>query len=127
VIENEQLFDWFGNSVLFNQQPLVQFNSELERTLKNVSINSKGVELIYQAVNKDIDFMRTFATVEINISVTAVDRISINLKVIELDTKVSNIFNYIWDSTEAELTIVDINSLESGTGISLNNTLNFDL
>lgn len=101
--EGEQRFDYWGNSLFMDQNSSVQYNSELERVLQQVALNSSGRTLIKQAVEKDVAFMKEFATVAVEVFITSVDRVEILIQIQEPDNLESNQFIYIWDSTEQEL------------------------
>lgn len=101
--EAEQRFDYWGNTLFMDQNSSVQYNSELERVLQQVALNSSGRTLIKQAVEKDVAFMKEFATVAVEVFITSVDRVEILIQIQEPDNLESNQFIYIWDSTEQEL------------------------
>lgn len=105
----EQSFDWWGNSLLFFNEPQVQFNSETEHTLRTVALNSSGRAIIEQAILRDLAFMRLFAEITVEVTIISIDRISILVKILEPDNLQSNEFTYIWNATENELTDPDIN------------------
>lgn len=102
-IETEQAFDWWGNALFFPNDTSVQMNSLTERTLKTIPLNSFGRTLIEKAVKKDLEFMNSFSTVDVDVSITATDRIEISVKVVRLDNLEERAFIYIWDATNSEL------------------------
>lgn len=103
-VKNEQAFDWWANSLLFTNDTSVQMNSETERALDNVALNSFGRGLIEKAVKKDLEFMKPFANVSVTVSIIGIDRILIGIKIIRLDNLEQRAFVYIWDATNKELT-----------------------
>jgi len=101
--ENEERFDFWANSLLMLDSPDIQYNSETERTLNEVSLNSRGRLLIEQSVKKDLEFMQDFGNIEVNVSIIQSDRVKINVIIKEPNELNSNEFNYIWGATENEL------------------------
>lgn len=101
---DEQAFDWWGNLLLMNDEQTLQFNSLLEKKLKEVSLTSGGRIDIVNTINEDLSFMSEFSGVTVSAALVSVDRIEINIKILEPDNLESNEFTYLWDSTESELT-----------------------
>lgn len=119
-IESEQAFDYWGNTLLWKDDPSVQFNSETERTLNNVAINSSGRITIEEAVKKDLQFMRSFATVEVNVSLLGLDKIQIDVSLVKPDNIQRVEYKYIWDSTVSELIEMNVSGDTSiGTGFRI--------
>lgn len=100
-VDGEQNFDWFGNA--FESDPSVQINSQTERVLSEVNLNSNGRILIEQAVNSDLEFMREFATVNVEVSIISDDRVQIDIAIIEPTNLQNNQYRYIWDSTKGAI------------------------
>lgn len=100
----QQLNDWWGNALLMPNDVATQFNSNTERTLMNVALNSAGRILIEQAVNTDLDFMRAFCEVTATVDITGNDRVQINIKLLEPDNLQAREFVFIWDGTLTDLT-----------------------
>ncbi len=118
----EQAFDYWGNSLLFANQPEIQFNSNTERALSNTALNSAGRITIQNAVISDLKFMEKFAKVTVEVSLVNVDRVQIFIRIIKLDNLEATEFIYIWDSTQQELITGD--SSQSTT--SSLNLMSFD-
>jgi len=105
-IDGKQYFDWWGNSLLMLSDPSIQFNSTLEKKIKETPLNSSGRIQLLNAVKNDLEFMNQFSEVEVEVSIASSDRIEILIKIQEPNNLQSNEFTYIWDSTEAELTMI---------------------
>lgn len=101
--EDEERFDYWANDLLFLDNSAIQYNSETERTLNEVSLNSKGRLLIEQAVKKDLEFMQSFSNLEVSVSILSTDKVSISVILKEPNELNSNEFTYIWNATESEL------------------------
>ncbi len=96
-VAGEQNFDWFGNA--FETDAILQTNSLTERTLRSVALNSAGRVQIEQAVNADLEFMRTFAKVTVNVSIISDDRVQIDIYIVELSNLQNTSQRFIWDSS----------------------------
>jgi hypothetical protein len=48
--------------------------------------------------------MEAFATVNVDVSLISVDKLKIDVKIQEPSTNENQIFSYIWNATEQELT-----------------------
>lgn len=101
--ENVQYFDWWGNALFFNETPELQFNSLTERTLNKVALNSFGRTQIEQAVNADLAFMREFADLTVDVTITDDDKVRIGILLIEPDNLQNKEFVFIWDATKLQL------------------------
>lgn len=102
-LQGEQDFSWWGNSVLFKDNPDIQFNSITERRLIEVACNSAGRVKIEEGVKKDLAFMKAFAEVKVAVSIVSDDRLAIGIKLTRLDNLQEREFIYIWDATNLEL------------------------
>ena len=101
---HEQRFDWWGNSALLQNDSSKQFNSNTERLLNNIALSSSSRLEIEQTVKDDLKFMRDLAEIEVEVFLTGVDRVLIEIKITEPGNLESTNFRYLWDSTKSELT-----------------------
>ena len=102
-LAEEQAFDWWGNSLLMNNDKSIQFNSLTERTLQNTALNSAGRLQIIQAVQKDLEFMKPFAQVNVDVSIISNDRVMISITLTEPQNQQEKKYIYIWDGTLKDL------------------------
>lgn len=102
-IENEQRFDWFGNSLFFENQPIIQFNSFLEDVLNNTTLDSDGRNKIENFAARDLEFLSTFAEVEVNASIISDNKVSIEVKLKKPGNLDEKSFQFVWDATNKEL------------------------
>ncbi len=94
---NQQAFDWWGNNLFFTGKPQIQFNSQTERVLHTVVLNSAGRQQIQQAVEADLAFMRAFATIDVQVSIVGINRVKIGIGLRRPDSLDSQEFIFIWD------------------------------
>lgn len=73
----EDLSYW-GNDLLFGNNPEIQFNSLTERTLNNTELTSQGRAIIENAIKKDLKSLNATVTVQI----VSTDKIKVTLKMI---------------------------------------------
>lgn len=104
-LPTEQVFDWWGNSLLFPNNPELQFNSLTERTLNNVALTSSGRVRIEQAVLLDLAFMKPFAEVTASVTIPETDKVEIAVQLREPDNLQEQEFTFIWDASRNELTV----------------------
>jgi hypothetical protein len=102
-LEGQQLFDFWGNNLVFPNNQSIQFNSETERALNNTALTSSGRVIIEQAVKADLKFMTDFVKVAVAVSIPTNDKVVIGVKLVQPDNLQSRQFVYIWDATRNEL------------------------
>lgn len=126
VTEGQERFDYWGNELLWDGNPEIQFNSRTEATLVDVALNSQGRKTIEEAVKSDLSFMTAFAILDINVEIVGLDRVRIDILVQEPENGVQRQFLYLWDG--ANLIDESVTSAETPTsGEGLQNNLQFDL
>lgn len=124
--EDEQVFDFWGNFMLHPSEREVWFNSTLEYLLENTAITSSGRYQLEQAVLNDLQFMTRFAKVSASVQLIGIDKVKIDVIVMEPSTQTSTEFSYIWNATNQEIDTLPTSST-NGQGVALNNLLNFNL
>ncbi len=77
-VANER-FDFWGNELFHQDEPDFQFNSQFERTLNRVALNTQGLQELEQAAEQDLSFLSEFGTVNVDISIISHDRIRIHV------------------------------------------------
>jgi hypothetical protein len=75
----EQNFDWWGNNLLFFNEPSFQFNSLFENTIKTMPLTSSGRAAMEQAANLDLAFLSPVAEYTVTVTYVTVDRIRMQL------------------------------------------------
>ncbi len=102
-VAGEQAFDWWGNSIFTPNERDKQMNSETERVLMNVKLNSSGRVQIENAVKTDLDFMKKFAIVEVDVTMNGNNRVQIIVRINQPVNLQGNEFIFMWDATNKEL------------------------
>jgi hypothetical protein len=102
-VESEQNFDWWGNNLFFNNDPDQQFNSYTENILNTISLTSQSREIIKGFVQKDLEFLSNLAEISVEVFITDVDKVTIQIKLQEPSNQQNKEFQFVWDSTKTEL------------------------
>lgn len=112
----EQRGDWWGN--VFLEDPDERINSQTENTLNTVALNSSGRLAVEQAVKNDLSFLQKIGTVEVSVSIEGIDRVLIEIGLIEPKRLSEQRFRILWDGTKAT-EVTDINADKTG-GLAVN-------
>jgi phage gp46-like protein len=100
-VDGEQNFDWWGNA--FETDTVLQTNSLTERVLRESTLNSAGRISIQNAVNADLEFMRNFANIEVEVRIISDDKVQILISIIEPKNLQRTQLIFIWDSSRQAL------------------------
>jgi len=96
-------FDWWGNVLLFPNDPKRQYNSRLENLLNTVELNSAGLSVIQTIAKSDLDFMSEIADITVTASIVRVDTLRLSVLAVEKTTGVSSQFSFIWDDLRVQV------------------------
>lgn len=107
-LETQQRGDWWGNGLLFPDQPGDQQNSRLEKVLTEVALNSSGRIKIEETIKKDLKFLEEIAEITVETSIIGVDKIEITIFAQEPGNLQKQEFIFIWDATKAELIVNEV-------------------
>jgi hypothetical protein len=116
-LNNEQAFDWWGNSLLMPNDLSLQFNSLTERALNQTLTTSAGRIIVERAVIKDLEFMKPFAEVTVSVTFPKYDHVKISIRVKEKSNNNQKEYIYIWDRTKGELSNSDSGNEPNGSPI----------
>lgn len=104
-VEGIENLDWWGNSLLFNQNQTKWFNSETERTLKNTALNSQGRRTIEQAVINDLNFLSNLTETSVEVSILSDKKVSINVGLRKLQNQQDQNLQLLYDNAKDEVII----------------------
>lgn len=96
-LENEVRFDYWANSLIFSDKRSNQFNSETERTLNNVSLNTFGRLSVIDSAKRDLSILKNFAAFEVDAVILNESQIMIEVKLNELGNEEEKVMQMIWD------------------------------
>ncbi len=79
---NEFSEDYWGNTLLMNANQSIQFNSTVERTLRNTPLTSRGRAIIENAIKTDLQYIVDMGIpVTVKVTIVATDRIDVDLRI----------------------------------------------
>ncbi len=104
-LESEERFDYWGNSLVWNEVKTKQFNSETERTLQNVALNSSGRLKIIQSVNKDLEYLKDIVNLTVDASILSVNKLRIIIEFTQLSNQQDKVLQLVYDNAKGELII----------------------
>ena len=107
-LDNEERFDYWGNSLIWPTQPNKQFNSETERTLKEVAINSFGRMKVLQAVKSDLAYLSNVINFDIEVNLLNENKLSITITFTEKTNQQDKSLQFVFDNSKSELLIQEI-------------------
>ena len=107
-LASEERFDYWGNSLIWKDAKTKQFNSETERTLGNVALNSSGRLSILQAVNNDLDYLKGVVDFTVEVGIESVSRISITVSFSEKTNQQDKVLQMVWNNSKNEVIITKI-------------------
>jgi len=95
----EQRFDYWANYLLDEENQMI---SSFERTVRDVALNSSGLQKLEQAAENDLKYLKEYANIIIEASIIGLGRLSLLVDLTE-PNNVSTKIKFIWDSTKNEL------------------------
>ena len=107
-LASEERFDYWGNSLIWKDVKTKQFNSETERTLGNVALNSSGRLSILQAVNNDLDYLKGVVDFTVEVGIESVSRISITVSFSEKTNQQDKVLQMVWNNSKNEVIITKL-------------------
>lgn len=104
-ISGQRRDDWWGNSLLFRDDVSKQFNSNTERVLDSVALNTSGRIDIIRAVESDLITLKSIANISINVVILSHSKLKIEVKLEKPETLENKLFQFIWDNATKEVII----------------------
>ena len=103
--------DYWGNSLLMNANQPIQFNSTVERTLRDSPLTSAGRAVIENSIKADLKFLQALGIpVEVSVAIIATDRIDVtltityptkvNVKILNFKKNLTNGYFYLFDFSD---------------------------
>lgn len=102
---NEERFDWWGNQLFYADTQTKQFNSNTERTLQNVVLNSSGRLQIIQAVNEDLSYLSELLNSSVEVEFLDTNKIRIIVLFTRKSNQESKVLQLIYDNAKNEVII----------------------
>lgn len=102
---------FWGNNLLFKENTNIQFNSETERLLQNISLGSSARIKIEEAIKKDLKYLKDVWDFTVSVDITGVHTIKISI-VIKFSVESNGLFVFDYDtstSTIGDFSFLDFN------------------
>lgn len=107
-LETEDRFDYWGNSLVWNEVKTKQFNSETERTIRNTALNSSGRMSILRAVNDDLAYLKGIVDFKVEIELLNSSRIKITVTFSKKSNQQDKVLQMVYDNAKNEIIIEKI-------------------
>lgn len=107
-LSNEERFDYWGNSLIWPTNKSRQFNSETERTLDNVVLNSSGRLKVIQAVKTDLAYLSNMINFEVEVSLLSQNKLAITITFTGKTNQQDKALQFVVDSSKNEVIIEEI-------------------
>lgn len=102
---NEQRFDYWGNDLFFSDAPSLQFNSNTEKTIQNIALNSSGRLELIRAVESDLQYLNELLNYTVDVLFFEVNKIKIIVNFVSKDNQENKALQLIYDNAKNELII----------------------
>lgn len=104
-LKEQERFDYWANSLLWQGKPKKQFNSNLERALANTVYNASGRIEIENAAKKDLEVFSGVVNTNVSISILSQSRIRIAVYLSGLNNGEESELQFIWNNAKQEIII----------------------
>jgi len=104
-LKEQERFDYWANSLLFQGKPKKQFNSNLERALATTVYNSYGRIEIENAAKKDLEVLSSVVNTSVSISIVSQNRIKIVVFLSGLKNGEESSLQFVWNNAKQEIII----------------------
>ena len=104
-LSTEERFDYWGNSLIWNNEKTKQFNSETERAIQNNVLNSSGRLNIIQAVNVDLEYIKTLIVFSVDVQIMGRDNLKIIVSFSDLSNQQDKALEVVYNNAKNEVII----------------------
>lgn len=105
---NEIRDDWWGNPLFFSETQSKQFNSNTERTLLSVVMNTSGRLSVIQSVNDDLQYLNDLLNFTSEVEFISNNHIRIIVEFSPKGTQENKVLQLIYDNAKNEVIIEKI-------------------
>jgi len=102
---SEERFDYWGNTLIWKNEKSSQFNSETERTIQNTALNSTGRLRIIQAINNDLEYLKSVLIFDADVQITGRDNLKIIVNFNSKSNQQDRVLQMIYDNAKKEVII----------------------
>lgn len=104
-LTSEQRFDYWANQLIWADNSIKQFNSNTERVLGNVVLNSAGRLKILDAVELDLAYLKSMSDFNVNINILDTNKVEIKIIFTKLSNQEDKVLQLIYDNAKNEVII----------------------
>lgn len=104
-IYGEERFDWWGNSLIFNQEPKKQFNSVTEKKLNEIVLNANGRLILIQTITDDLLFLSDLLNYKVDVLFFEINKIKIIVNFTSKLNQENRVLILIYNNAKNELII----------------------
>lgn len=101
----EERSDYWGNSLLWENQPALQFNSNTERILNTTALNSSGRLTILRAVQDDLQYLIDVVNFTADVEIESSNRVRITVQFSEKGNQEDKVLQLVYDNAKNEIII----------------------
>lgn len=102
---DEIRFDWWGNSLFFGENQSKQFNSNTERTLLNVVMNSSGRLSVIQSIKDDLQYLSDLLNSSVDVQFLNFNQIKMIINFTPKGNQENKTLQLIYDNAKNEIII----------------------
>lgn len=107
-LAGEERFDYWGNTLIWNDIKTKQFNSQTERAIQNNALNSSGRLSILQAVNNDLDYLNNVINFTSEVSILSTNKLGISVSFGAKTNQQDKMLQMVYDNAKQEVIIEKI-------------------
>ena len=102
---SEERFDYWANPLFFAEIPSKQFNSNTERELQKVVLNTAGRLRIIQVVNEDLSYLTILLNYDVDVQFVGTNLIRIIVNFTQKGSQENRVLQMVYDNAKGELII----------------------
>ncbi len=104
-LETEDRFDYWGNTLIWKDVKTKQFNSETERTLREIVMNSSGRVTLIQAVSNDLAYLQPIANISVDVQLLSLSKTKILINLTQKSNQQDKLLQLVYDNAKGEVII----------------------
>jgi hypothetical protein len=91
--------------LFFGENQNKQFNSNTEKTINNVALNSQGRLQIVNAINEDLSYLNELLSFDVNVQLFEVNKVRIIINFTPKSNQENRVLQLVYDNAKNELLI----------------------
>lgn len=102
---SEERFDYWQNPLFFAETPSKQFNSNTERELQKVVLNTSGRLEIIKTVSDDLEYLSNLLKYDVDVQFVGTNHIRIIINFAQKGSQENRVLQMVYDNAKGELII----------------------